>query len=72
MWVQRVREGDKRGAPGMVRISLGGYSTGSDVDRAIEALHRIVGGERGCDYRADLDGSFHPVDYIEPMLFSLA
>ena len=34
-WVERVSRGDKRGAPGMVRISFGCYNDRSDVDRAV-------------------------------------
>ena len=66
------RHGDKRGAPGMVRISFGCYNDTGDVDR-----RRATGSSRSspatsrADYRADLDGSFHPVGYVEPLLFSL-
>ena len=37
-WVGRARSGDKRGAPGMVRISFGCYNDMRDVDVAVAAL----------------------------------
>jgi selenocysteine lyase/cysteine desulfurase len=70
-WVRRVGAGDRRGAPGMVRMSLGCYNDESDIDRVVDGLERVVAGDVSGTYRADLDGSFHPVGYVEPMLFSL-
>ena len=70
-WVERVRRGDKRGAPGMVRISFGCYSNRSDVDLTVAALQQIAAGDIAGNYRADLDGSYTPVGYVEPMLYSL-
>ena len=70
-WVDRVRHGDKRGAPGMVRISFGCYNDVCDVDRTIDALEQIIAGDIAGDYRADTDGSFRPVGYVEPALYSL-
>jgi selenocysteine lyase/cysteine desulfurase len=70
-WIDRARRGDKRGAPGMVRMSLGCYNDERDVDLAVRGLEQIVDGELTADYRADVDGSFHPVGYVEPLLFSL-
>jgi cysteine desulfurase/selenocysteine lyase len=70
-WVERVSRGDKRDVPGMVRISFGCYNDRSDVDRAVHAIERVVAGDHSTDYRADLDGSFHPAGYDEPLLFTL-
>ena len=70
-WVDRVRHGDKRGAPGMVRISFGCYNDVRDVDRTVDALERIISGDIAGDYRADIDGTFRPVGYVEPALYSL-
>ena len=70
-WVDRVRHGDKRGAPGMVRISFGCYNDVRDVDRTVDALERIISGDIDGDYRADTDGTFRPVGYVEPALYSL-
>ena len=70
-WVDRVRHGDKRGAPGMVRISFGCYNDRHDVDLAVAALEQIVAGDITGKYRADIDGSYHPAGYIEPTLYSL-
>ncbi len=70
-WVEPARHGDKRGVPGLVRISFGCYNDVHDVDRVVQGLERVVAGDIAADYRADLDGSFHPAGYVEPMLFSL-
>jgi selenocysteine lyase/cysteine desulfurase len=70
-WVDRVRHGDKRGAPGMVRISFGCYNNRRDVDVTLAALEQIIAGDIYSDYRADVDGSYQPAGYIEPMLYSL-
>jgi len=64
-WLDQVRAGDKRGAPGMVRISLGCYNDVSDVDVTVAALRRLIAGDITAAYGADRDGSFHPVDYVE-------
>ncbi len=70
-WVNRVRRGDKRGAPGMVRISFGCYNDRRDVDVIVAALEQIVAGDIAGDYRDDIDGSYAPAGYTEPVLFSL-
>jgi selenocysteine lyase/cysteine desulfurase len=70
-WVDRVGRGDKRGAPGLVRMSFGCYNDTGDVDCAVAGLARVVGGYVAGTYLADPDGSFHPVGYVEPQLFSL-
>ncbi|MGD9705384.1 MAG: aminotransferase class V-fold PLP-dependent enzyme [Acidimicrobiia bacterium] len=71
VWADAARHGDKRGVPGLVRISFGCYNDRHDVDVAVQGLERVVAGEIAADYRADVDGSFHPAGYAEPMLFSL-
>ena len=70
-WAERVGRGDKREAPGMVRISLGCYNDAADVDRAADALERIAAGDIAGTYRCDEDGDHHPTAYCEPMLFGL-
>jgi cysteine desulfurase / selenocysteine lyase len=70
-WMRRARGGDKRGAPGMVRISLGCYNNTTDIDRAVDALVQIVGGGIAGTYRCDEYGDYRPVDYREPALFGL-
>jgi hypothetical protein len=55
----------------MVRISFGCYNEMHDVDVAVRGLEQVAAGEFGTDYRAELDGSFHPIGYVEPLLFSL-
>ncbi len=60
-WVDRARHGDKRGAPGMVRISLGLYNELTDVDRVVDALRAIVAGDVIADYRCDQHGEYQPI-----------
>jgi selenocysteine lyase/cysteine desulfurase len=67
----QARDGEHRGAPGMVRISFGCYNDLADVDRAIGALERLAAGDIRGVYRARRDGSFVPDGYVEPMLFDL-
>jgi selenocysteine lyase/cysteine desulfurase len=71
-WIAKVGEGDKRGAPGLVRMSLGCYSDRRDIDRAVEALERLVAGEVDGHYEQGLDGTYVPAGYHEPRLFDLA
>jgi cysteine desulfurase / selenocysteine lyase len=59
-WLDRARADERRGAPGMVRISLGAYNDMADIDRAVRALEWLVAGEVQGRYRADPDGSFVP------------
>jgi selenocysteine lyase/cysteine desulfurase len=70
-WLDRARNGEQRGAPGMVRISLGAYNDIADIDRAARALEWLVAGQIGGTYRARSDGSFVPDGYDEPLLFEL-
>ena len=53
-------------------MSLGCYSDRRDVDRAVEALERLVAGEVVGDYEQGLDGTYVPEGYQEPQLFDLA
>ena len=59
-WVDRARRGDKRGAPGMVRISLGLSNRLADIDRVIGALRSIVAGDITADYCSDEHNEHHP------------
>jgi selenocysteine lyase/cysteine desulfurase len=59
-WVAQARRGDMRRAPGLVRISVGGYSSSDDVDRAVNGLRQIIAGEVEGSYRQRPDGSFVP------------
>jgi selenocysteine lyase/cysteine desulfurase len=69
-WAWRVRQGDKTGAPGMVRISLGCYNDSADIDRAVGALERIMDGDIAGTYRCDAHGEYRPIGYREPALFA--
>ena len=55
----------------MVRISFGCYNDRRDVDVIVAALEQIVAGDIAGDYREDIDGSYAPAGYTEPVLFSL-
>ena len=70
-WARRAAGGDRRGLPGMVRMSFGCYSDTADVDRAVDGLTRIAGGEIVGSYCGDLDGEYRPVGYREPALFAM-
>jgi selenocysteine lyase/cysteine desulfurase len=70
-WFERVGRGDKRDSPGLVRISFGCYSDTGDVDRLVRGLEQIVAGHFAGDYDCDDDGSYHPVGYVEPLLYTL-
>jgi selenocysteine lyase/cysteine desulfurase len=41
----QMAQGDRRGMPGMVRVSFGLYNTAHDVDRLVDALQQIACGE---------------------------
>ena len=57
--------------PGWSESASAATTTWHDVDRVVQGLERVVDGDIVADYLADVDGSFHPVGYVEPMLFSL-
>ena len=58
--ITRAREGDKRGAPGMVRVSFGIGNELADVDQVIGAVQRIVDGDVAGHYCCDRHGDHHP------------
>jgi selenocysteine lyase/cysteine desulfurase len=64
-WVTRAAAGDKRGGPGLVRLSIGCYNDATDIDRLIDGVEQLVGHGPGADYRIERDGSFHPHGYDE-------
>ena len=56
--------GNKSNMPGMVRASLGCYSTRDDIDILVNALDRIVAGEyRGTYVQDRRSGAFHEKDF---------
>ena len=66
-WRDEFLGGDKSKMPGMVRMSLGCYSTKEDVDKLITMLKKVAAG----DYKADYEvikktGEYIPKGYIEP------
>ena len=70
-WMAQARQGDISGTPGMVRFSFGCYNERRDVDRAVDALHRLVAGEVQGTYRRLADGTYVPDGCHEPSLFTL-
>jgi selenocysteine lyase/cysteine desulfurase len=60
-WMQRVRQGDKRDAPGMVRASLGLYNTDDEVDRLVGAVEQIAAGRIAGEYHGDDHGEYRPL-----------
>lgn len=61
---QQMITGDRRNAPGMVRISFGLYNTLSDIDRLMDALHAIRTGRYQGQYIQDTaSGEFHPTNW---------
>jgi hypothetical protein len=56
--------GDRRNAPGMVRISFGLYNSKDDVDRMVEALHQIRAGKYIGSYQQNsATGEFFPLGW---------
>jgi cysteine desulfurase / selenocysteine lyase len=58
--IERVRGGDLRGSPGMVRVSLGLGNDLADVDRVVDAVRTIVEGDVAGEYCCDRHGDWHP------------
>ena len=58
----QARSGDKRDAPGLVRISLGCYNDVGDLERAIVALERVATGNIRGAYCYDEHGVHVPCD----------
>jgi len=66
-WRVDFLKGDKSGMPGMVRMSLGCYSTREDVDRLIEMLMRVISGDYIGKYEVVKEtGEYVPKGYVEP------
>lgn len=66
-WRVEFLAGDKSRMPGMVRMSLGCYSTREDIDRLITMLRKVADG----DYRGEYEvvretGEYVPIGYVEP------
>ena len=70
-WIAQARQGDTRGTPGMVRLSLGCYNNARDVGRAVDALRLVAAGQVEGSYRCLEDGTYGPDGYTEPRLFRL-
>jgi len=58
----KARRGDKRDAPGLVRISLGCYNDVGDLERVIVALERVATGNIRGAYCYDEHGAHVPCD----------
>ncbi len=67
MWREDFLAGDKSKMPGMVRMSLGCYSTESDIDRLIHMLKKAASGDyRGRYTVVKESGEYVPEGYVEP------
>lgn len=59
---RRVRAGDRSARSGMVRVSLGAYSTVEEIDALVDMIDRIARGDYRGRYVADrATGDYHPV-----------
>ncbi len=59
----RMATGDRRGMPGMVRVSFGLHNTREDVDRLVDALQQIACGALRAHYQQDrASGACRPVE----------
>ena len=66
-WRDEFLAGDKSNMPGMVRMSLGCYSTEEDVDRLIKMLKKVAAGDYAGEYEVvKSTGEYVPVGYQEP------
>lgn len=58
---QSILNGDRRGVPGLVRVSFGLYNEVEEIDRLVEALHKVARGEYQGNYIQDAaSGDFAP------------
>jgi cysteine desulfurase/selenocysteine lyase len=63
-FTEEVMAGNKSNMPGMVRASLGCYSTRDDIDILVDALERIVAGKyRGTYIQDRSSGAFHEKNF---------
>jgi len=66
-WRDEFLAGDKSKMPGMVRMSLGCYSTTGDIDRLIAMLKLIASGDYNGEYEVvKSTGEYVPIGYSEP------
>ena len=66
-WRVDFLEGDKSRMPGMVRMSLGCYSTREDIDRLIDMLKLVRSGSYSGNYEVVKEtGEYVPAGYKEP------
>jgi len=64
--IQSVLQDDRSHIPGAVRISFGFYNEEAEVDRLIEALHRIVAGDYRKNYVVDChSGEYTPSGWVD-------
>lgn len=64
--IQSVLHNDRSHIPGAVRVSFGFYNVEEEVDRLIEALHRIVAGDYRSGYEVDAkSGEYAPAGFAD-------
>jgi cysteine desulfurase / selenocysteine lyase len=67
-WKTRALGGDRTAMPGMVRMSLGCYSSKADVDRLIDMLKAIAAHDYHGHYEVErASGEYVPQGYVEPL-----
>lgn len=65
-WRERILSGDRTQMPGMVRMSFGCYNRTEDVDRLIDGLAKVAGGDYSDQYVQDpSSGEYVPEGYEE-------
>ncbi|MCD4708611.1 MAG: aminotransferase class V-fold PLP-dependent enzyme [Candidatus Sabulitectum sp.] len=66
-WRKELLAGDKSKIPGMVRMSIGCYTTAEDIDRLIRMLKRAAAGDYSGEYKVVKEtGEYIPKGYSEP------
>lgn len=67
MWRKDFLSGDKSRMPGMVRMSLGCYSTRADIDRLMDMLRKVAASDYSGKYQVVKEtGEYIPEGYTEP------
>jgi len=62
--IKAVLKNDRSRIMGAIRISFGFYNDDNEVERLLDALKRIIAGERKAEYAVDVrSGEYRPVNY---------
>lgn len=64
MLIKAVLENDRSQIPGAVRASFGFYNDAEEVERLLDAVKRVVGGEKKGEYAVECkSGEYYPLAY---------